>query len=209
MIKYLKKGFVAVVLVMILFNIFACDSKHSELKVLDAEAGDNPSVLVIDNVEQTENNANKDKQLYYNKTKTIEENIDILNNMLQNKYGKNFKVSALEDYEKTEPADWTIVIKDNRVGIDTSTWKFNYNPDSDDSKYMDAIIAFFTFFCGEEMGNSLWQLTGDLLDGGADETLYGFVHNGSQVSYKNGSEAVFESGISQNTMYVWLTPSEY
>jgi hypothetical protein len=74
---------------------------------------------------------------------------------------------------------------------------------------MDAILSTFTFFCGEDMGNSLWLLTGDLLDDGADETLYGFVHDGSQAVYKNGNVAAYEPGNSKSTMYIWLTPSEY
>jgi len=29
------------------------------------------------------------------------------------------------------------------------------------------------------------------------------------VTYKNGSAAIYESGIRQDTMYIWLTPGEY
>ena len=209
MIKYLKKGLAAVVLVMIIFNTFACNSRHIESNGSSSDDGDKTGVLVINNMEQTENDEGNGEQLYYDKTKELEENIRILNTVLEKKYGKSFKILALEDYEKGEPSDWTIVLKDKRVGIDTSTWKFDYNPDSDESKYMKAVLRFFTFICGEDMGMSLWQLTGDLLDGGADETRYGFVHNGSQVTYKNGSAAIYESGISQDTMYIWLTPGEY
>ncbi len=209
MIKYLKKGLAAVVLVMIIFNTFACNSRLTESIGSSSDDGDNTSVLVINNMEQSENDAGNGEQLYYDKTKELEENIRILNTVLEKEYGKSFKISALEDYEKGKPSDWTIVLKDKRVGIDTSSWKFDYNPDSDESKYMKAVLKFFTFMCGEDMGMSLWQLTGDLLDGGADETRYGFVHNGSQVTYKNGSAAIYESGISQDTMYIWLTPGEY
>lgn len=35
------------------------------------------------------------------------------------------------------------------------------------------------------------------------------VRKGSQVTYKNGSTAIYESGIRQDTMYIWLTPGEY
>lgn len=209
MMKYLKKGLAAVILVMIIFNTFACNSRHTELNGSSSDNGDNNSVLVINNMDQTENVAGNGEQLYYDKTKKLEENIQILNTILEKKYGRSFKIIALEDYEKGEPSDCTIVLKDKRVGIDTSTWKFDYNPDSDESKYMKAVLRFFTFMCGEDMGMSLWQLTGDLLDGGADETRYGFVHNGSQVTYKNGSAAIYESGIRQDTMYIWLTPGEY
>ena len=209
MIKYLKKGLAAVVLVMIIFNTLACNSRHTESDGSSYDDGDNTGVLVINNMEQTENDADNGEQLYYDKTKELEENIRILNSVLEKEYGKSFKISALEDYEKGEHSDWTIVLKDKRVGIDTFTWKFDYNPDSDESKYMKAVLRFFTFMCGEDMGMSLWQLTGDLLDGGADETRYGFVHNGSQVTYKNGSTAIYESGIRQDTMYIWLTPGEY
>ncbi len=209
MIKYLKKGLAAVVLVIIIFNAFACNSRLTESIGSNSDDGDNTSVLVINNMEQSENDVGNGEQLYYDKTKELEENIHSLNTVLEKKYGKSFKILALEDYEKGEPSDWTIILKDKRVGIDTSTWKFDYNPDSDESKYMKAVLRFFTFICGEDMGMSLWQLTGDLLDGGADETRYGFVHNGSQVTYKNGSAAIYESGISQDTMYIWLAPGEY
>lgn len=35
------------------------------------------------------------------------------------------------------------------------------------------------------------------------------VRKGSQVTYKNGSTAIYESGIRQDTMYIWLTLGEY
>jgi len=100
--------------------------------------------------------------------------------------------------EKTET-------NDSKVGIDTATWKYGYDSDSDESKYMDAILITFIFFYGEEMGNSLWLLTGDLLDGGADESLYGFTHDGGQAIYKNGNIAIYEPGSNDN-FYIWLTP---
>lgn len=58
------------------------------------------------------------------------------------------------------------------------------------------------------MGKSLWLLTSDLLDGGVDETLYGFEHDGSRVVYKNGNVAAYEPS-SKGNLYIWLTPSEY
>ena len=83
MIKYLKKGLAAVILVMIIFNTFACNGRHTELNGSSSDDGDNTSVLVINNMEQTENVAGNDEQLYYDKTKKIEENIQILNTILE------------------------------------------------------------------------------------------------------------------------------
>lgn len=196
MIKYLKKSLTAMILAVIFFNTPACNNVLNNAEVSNTGMKE----------KTTESETTSDKEVSYNKTKTLEENVDILNKMLEMKYGRRLKVSAEEDYET---ADWTLILKDNKVGIDTSTWKFNYDSDSDDGQYMDAILTTFTFFCGDEMGNSLWQLTGDLLDGGADETLYGFVHSGSQVTYKNGKVAAYESGNNQSTTYIWLTPNEY
>jgi hypothetical protein len=211
MIKYLKKSLAGVVLAVMFFSTLACNHVLNNAEVSNTDTKDNTDdtkILVINNLEKTtENETTNVKESSYNKTKTLEENVDILNNMLETKYGRRLKVSGEEDYETAGRADWTLILKDSKVGIDTSTWKFNYDSDSDDSKYMDAILTTFTFFCGDEMGNSLWQLTGDLLDGGADETLYGFVHSGSQVTYKNGKVAAYESGNSQSTIYIWLTPS--
>lgn len=38
-------------------------------------------------------------QLYYDRTKELEENIRILNTVLESEYGKSFKIFDLEDYE--------------------------------------------------------------------------------------------------------------
>lgn len=72
---------------------------------------------------------------------------------------------------------------------------------------MDAILTTFIFFYGEEMGNSLWLLTGDLVDDGADEALYGFTHEGGRAIYKNGDSATYEPGNNDN-FYIWLTPND-
>lgn len=200
--KYLKRSLLVLLSAGMSFSTLACN-KYNHAEVSNA-----------DNIKITETNAleidtDAGNEIVYNKSKTLAENADIQNNILETKYGKSFKISTEEDYVKSEKTDWTLVLKDNRVGIDTSTWKFDYDSNSDDSKYMDAVLTSLTFFCGEEMGKSLWQLTGDLLDGGADETQYGFEHNGSQVVYKNGNAAVYESGSDKSTMYLWVTPCEY
>jgi hypothetical protein len=202
--KYLKKSLMVLFLMVLSFNTLACNKDNN---VGVSNTGNTQNTETID-LEETKNETNPDNELAYNTSKTLSENIDILNNTLETKYGKSLRISTAEDYEMAEQSDWTLVLEDNRVGIDTSTWKFDYDSNSDDSKYMDAILSTFTFFCGEDMGNSLWLLTGDLLDGGADETLYGFVHDGSQAVYKNGNVAAYEPGNSRSTMYIWLTPSE-
>lgn len=200
--KYLRRGLIVVLLMGLSFNTPVCN-KDNNVGVPNTE-----NTETID-LEETKNEANSDSESVYNSSKTLAENIDILNNILETKYGKRLRISTAEDYETAGQSDWTLILEGNRVGIDTSTWKFHYDSNSDDSKYMDAILSTFTFFCGEEMGNSLWLLTGDLLDGGADETIYGFVHKGSQAVYKNGNVAAYGLGNNKSTMYIWLTPSEY
>ncbi|BCN31745.1 hypothetical protein [Anaeromicropila herbilytica] len=203
-----------VLLMVMLFNTLGCN-KVNKIDESNADSTENAEDIndikstKINDLKEAENDTNTGNELAYNKSKTLEENAKIMNRILEEKYGKSFTLSTDEDYVKAGQADWTLILKDNRVGIDTSTWKFDYDSNTDDGKYMDAILEAFSFFCGEEMGNSLWSLTGDLLDGGADETLYGFVHNGSKVIYKNGDIATFESGNNKSAMYIWLTPIEY
>ena len=83
MIKYLKKGLAAVVLVIIIFNAFACNSRLTESIGSNSDDGDNTSVLVINNMEQSENDVDNGEQLYYDKTKELEENIHSLNTVLE------------------------------------------------------------------------------------------------------------------------------
>ncbi len=206
--KYLRRSLMIVLLMVLSFNILACN-KDNNAGVSDTKITPITENTETIDLEERENDTDTDSELVYKSSKTLAENIDILNNILEKKYGKSLTPSTAEDYEKAGQSDWTLVLEDNRVGIDTSTWKFDYDSNSDDSKYMDAILTTFTFFCGEEMGNSLWSLTGDLLDGGADETQYGFKHNGGQVVYKNGNVAAYEPGNNKSTIYIWLTPSEY
>lgn len=206
--KYLRRSLIVLLLMVLPFNTLACN-KDNNVGVSNTEntpARENTETI---DLEEAKNETNSDSDLVYNSSKTLAENIDILNNILETKYGKRLRISTAEGYETAGQSDWTLILEGNRVGIDTSTWKFDYDSNSDDSKYMDAILSTFTFFCGEEMGNSLWLLTGDLLDGGADETIYGFVHNGSQAVYKNGNVAAYGLGNNKSTMYIWLTPSEY
>ena len=217
--KYLRKSLVILSLMILAFNLLACNknnnSSMSSAKITPiTESVDNSDIVKTESVDngdivKTESDLNPDSTLSYDNSKTLTENIDILNKSLETKYGKSLSVSTIEEYEKAGQADWTLVLDNNRIGIDIATWKFNYDSDSDEMKYMEAILSTFTFFCGEDMGNSLWKLTGDLLDGGADETIYGFEHDGSQIEYKNGNIVAYGPGNSESTMYIWLTPNEY
>ena len=229
MIKYLRKSIMVLLLAVMLFSVLACNRKNnvtvSNANITDNANNINNTKSTDVNIKETETDTetdtntdsntdtntdtNTDSKLSYNKSKSTEENTNILNKILKERYEKSLNISTVEDYEKAGQSDWTLVLEDNRVGIDTATWKFDYDSNTDDSKYMDAILTSFTFFCGEEMGKSLWSLTGDLLDGGADETLYGFEHDGSQAIYKNGNIVAFESGNNKSIMYIWLTPNEY
>jgi hypothetical protein len=206
--KYLKRNLMAALLTVLSFNMLGCnkDNNRDVSDIVTTPITENTETI---NLEETKSDTNTDSELVYNSAKTLIENIDNLNTILESKYGKSLTISTIEEYEKTDRSDWVLVLEDNRVGIDTSTWKFDYDSNSDDSKYMDAILSTFIFFCGEEMGNSLWLLTGDLLDGGADETLYGFEHDGGQTIYKNGNIAAYEPGGSKGTIFLWLTPSKY
>lgn len=218
MIKYLRKSIMVLLLVVMLFSVLACNRKNN-VAISNANITDNANDINntkstdVNDLKETETDTNTDtntdSKLSYNKSKSIEENINILNKILKERYEKSLNISTVEDYEKDDQSDWTLVLEDNRVGIDTASWKFDYDSNTDDSKYMDAILTSFTFFCGEKMGKSLWSLTSDLLDGGADETLYGFEHDGSQAIYKNGNIVAFESGNNKSIMYIWLTPNEY
>lgn len=207
--KYSKKSSVIILVMVLAFNLLACN-KNNNLKVANAEITPSITESTSNNdLLKIESDMNLASALSYDKSKNLTENIDILNKLLEKIYGKSLSISTMEDYEKASQTDWVLVLDNNRIGIDTATWKFGYDSHSNENKYMEAILSTFTFFCGEEMGDSLWRLTGDLLDGGADETVYGFVHNGSQIVYKNGNVAAYEVGNNKSTMYIWLTPSEY
>lgn len=142
----------------------------------------------------------------YDSSKSMKSNISILNGILKTKYGKRFSLSTMEVYEKAGQSDWSLISRKNKVAIDTATWKYGYKSNSDNGKYMDAILTTFIFFYGEEMGNALWLLTDDLLDGGADESLYGFTHKGGRVIHKSGHTATYESN-KHDSFYLWLTPA--
>lgn len=209
--RYLRRNrmlLLMLILIILSFNTVSCNkaNKTNASKPESTQITENPEPVQPD---VTNSESGSTDKLIYDSSKTVEDNIDILNKILKSKYGKTLSISAADDYEKAGPSDWTLILDSARIGIDTSTWKFNYASNSDDSKYMDAILKTFTFFCGEKMGKSLWLLTGDLLDGGAKEKLYGFEHDGGHVTYKNGNTAAYELGNNKTTMYIWLTPSEY
>ena len=195
------------------FNMQACDNvdkpvlqntKNTTIK--KTETNDTDEIKSETNT-QKEDEISSNSESGFDSSKTITENIDILNSILETRFEKRFSLSTIEDYEKAGQSDWTLILGDNKVGIDTATWKYGYDSDSDESMYMDAILITFIFFYGEEMGNSLWLLTGDLSDGGADESLYGFTHDGGLAIYKNGNTATYEPGSNDN-FYIWLTPED-
>lgn len=225
---YKKKGLIVGILTTISFSIQACNnldkstSQNKESSTIETVSIETPTIETPtiealetknnDQIEsetnsQIENEISPDSELRFDFSQTMTENIDILNSMLETKFGKQFSLSTIEDYEEAGPSDWTIILRDGKVAIDTGTWKYDYDLDSDDSQYMEAILTTFIFFYGQEMGNSLWLLTGDLVDGGADETLYGFKHEGGQANYKNGNSATYEPGNYDN-FYIWLTPED-
>lgn len=202
---------VVIILTTMSFNIQACNNvdkpvlQNTENTTIEKTETNDTDEIKSETNNQTESETSSNSESGFDASKTITENIDILNSILETKFGECFSLSTIEDYEKAGQSDWTLILGDSKVGIDTDTWKYGYDSDSDESKYMDAILITFIFFYGEEMGNSLWLLTGDLLDGGADESLYGFTHDGGQTIYKNGNIAIYEPGNNGN-FYIWLTP---
>lgn len=211
MITHKKRGLIVVTLIIMSFSIQACSTDKTVLK--NTESTDSEKAETNDTGEmrdetnnQTESETSSNNESVFDTSKTMTENIDILNGILETKYGKRLSLSTIEEYEQVGQSDWTLILGDGKVAIDTATWKYDYDADSDEGKYMDAILTTFIFFYGEEMGNSLWLLTGDLMDGGADESLYGFTHEGGQAIYKNGDTAAYLPGNNDN-FYIWLTPS--
>lgn len=204
--KHKKRGLVVVILVIMSFIIQAYSNndkaipQNTESAVIKTEKDDTSA--------QTQSETIPNSESSFDCSKTMIENINILNSMLEAKYGNCLSLFTKEDYEKTGQSDWILILGEDKVAIDTATWKYGYDPDSDDGKYMDAILTTFIFFYGEEMGNSLWLLTGDLIDGGADESLYGFTHDGGKAIYKNGDTATYDLGNNDN-FYIWLTPNGY
>ncbi len=182
--KIINRSLMILVLLGVTFNTLAC-TKRILSEGLSAEDAPLTKNIVTINQTEADTTADTDKTLVYQPSKTLEENIEVLNKELEQKYGKRFQISREDDYEKAGKSDWTLVVDGSKVGIDTSTWKSDCQPGSEDSKYMEALLSAFTFFCKEEMGNSLWQL----------------------VTYKNGKEAAYELGKNGSTMYLWLTPA--
>lgn len=148
-------------------------------------------------------------QVSYDSSKKLSYNIDNLNNALKSVYGQNWTIkNTSQDIDQAEPSDWLMVVDGNKIGIDISTWRTNYNSDAEKNKYLNAILETFRFFCGDNMGNSLWLLLDDLMiNNGADETIYGFQHGGGKLAYKNGNTVSY--GFKGNKLYVWLTPENY
>lgn len=147
----------------------------------------------------------------YNSSETMAENIITLNRILNTKYQRCLSVSDAQEYENAGSPSWTLILDGDKVGFDTATLKYDYEPDSEYGKYMDAVLTTFIFYYGDEMGDSLWRLTGDLLDNGADETEYGFKYNGGQVVYKDTRVASFgypSNNKTSSTFYIWITPNE-
>lgn len=198
-----KRGLVVATLIIMSLSIEACNNA-------DKVVMENTESAITEKVQinETDNETNLEKELAFDSSKTITENIEILNNILETKYGKSFLVSTREEYEEAGQSDWTLILAEDKVGIDTATWRYDYDSDSYEDNYMDALLTTFIFFYDEEMGSSLWSLTGDLIDDGADETVYGFTHDGGRVIYKNGDIATYEPSDNDN-FYIWLTPNKF
>lgn len=147
-------------------------------------------------------------EVTYDSSKKLSENIDNLNNALQSVYGKNWTIkNTLLNSGQVEPSGWIMVVDGNKIGINISTWRTSYNSDTDKNKYLNAILETFRFFCGDNMGDSLWLLVDDLMiNNGADETVYGFQHGGGKLTYKNGNTVPY--GFKGSDLYIWLTPDK-
>lgn len=147
----------------------------------------------------------------YDSSIKLSKNIDNLNNALGSVYGRGWTIeNTLQDPEQVEPSDWIMVVDGNKIGIDISTWRSSYNSDTDKNKYLNAILETFRFFCGDNMGNSLWLLVDDMMiNNGADETIYGFEHDGGRLFYKNGHVVTYEFKNNDSELYLWFTPSNY
>ncbi|GEM_PF-2022225 len=146
---------------------------------------------------------------YYDPSRTMAENVVILNWLLETKYQRCLSISDAKQYEAAGKPGWTLVVDGDKVGFDTASWKYDYEPDSEEGLYMQAVLTTFIFYYGDEMGDALWRLAGDLLDGGADENEYGFKHNGGQVVYKDTRAAIFgypDGDETFDTIYIWMTP---
>lgn len=205
--KIHTRSLVGLFLLVLLFHTLGC-GKDNRSKLSDTK-----NILSTENkesndLERTKNETISNIEFVYHSSKTLNENINILNGILETKYGKGLSIFKAKDYAAVRPSDWTLLLEGDKVGIDLATWKMEYDPSSAEDNYMEAILTTFIFFCGGEMGDSLWSLTDDLLDGGADETLYGFKHDGGEVIYKNGNIVTYEVS-DENTMFIWLTPGEY
>lgn len=145
----------------------------------------------------------------YDSRLPIDENMQRLNAVLEERSGEGFALASVAEYESSTATGWTVVIEGDKVGIDLSTWKNDCAPNSSEKAYMNGILSAFTFFYGQQMGEALWRLTGDLVDNGADESLYGFHHVGGKAIYETGASATYgatETSADHTTMYVWITP---
>lgn len=215
--KAIKKSAVTGIILMISINSLACSTVNTSAAVTIESppmtaAMESSTAQASESNESSESNVNTaGNEISYDSAKTMSENLLLLNQMLEADYQQQMAVAAVKEYESSERSDWVLIMDGDRPGIDTASWKFDYEPDSAEGRYMDAVLTTFIFFYGEEMGSSLWRMTGDLLDGGADESEYGFKHNGGQVVYKDSRAASFgypEQDENFLTIYLWMTPEE-
>lgn len=152
-----------------------------------------------------------EESIRYDPALSMTENIDTLNGILEQTYNRRFSISTPKEYTAAGKPGWSIILDGDKAGFDTASWKYNYEPDSADGRYMEAVLTTCIFFYGDEMGDALWRLAGDLLDGGADENEYGFKHNGGQVVYKDTRAAMFgypDGDEVFDSIYIWMTPNE-
>lgn len=125
--RYLRRNrllLLMLLLIVLSFNTVSCNkvNKANVSKPENTQITENPEPVHPD---VTNSESVSTDKLIYDSSKTLEDNIDILNKILKSRYGKTLSISAADDYEKAGPSDWTLVLDSARVGIDTSTWKFN------------------------------------------------------------------------------------
>lgn len=165
-----KRALSIVLLIIISLNIQACNNlDKAVLQNTENRLDEKTEINELDERKdkignQTESETISNSEFGFDSSKTMAENIDILNSILESQLGNHFSVSTIEEYENAGPADGTLLL-------------------------------------GEDL------LSGDLNDGGADESLYGFIHDGGKAIYKDGSTAAYQPG-SYDNFYVWLTPED-
>lgn len=127
----------------------------------------------------------------YNPAKSIERNVDILNDALAPVYGVNWTVEgSLQVPGQITPTPFYLIEDDNRIGIRLYGWRTSYNSSNVLNCYLNAILETFRFLGGDKLGNDLWLFTDDwMINGTANLEDYGFTYKESNdtMVYKNGT----------------------